>query len=633
MKNNITKLLAGILLASPLLLNSCTDILDEQPRSSITPQLMQTNQGVELALVSVYSHLRFLYGPVNPWYNNQYGTDETTYANLVTAGSDEYRMDNYDIQATTGRPGCYWSSNTFAYINTCNGIISIGEANGVNKRLLAEARVMRAHDQFLLVQFYGGIPLDLGSGENAYNTLPYRKSVRNTVEETYTAIIADLEKAATDLNGTTRDDRVKGAITETYAKYLLSKVYLTYGWWLDNNGKQGSATYFQKSYDTALDVISKSGVDGNAGTGGFGLLKDYYQVNLAQNDRNMEVLLYADRSDDAGFTPSEGESWGTESEKGNIAFYAMRMWFDGTFNGGKAPCGRSALQEYGRPWRRAMPTYEVITNVFADKTNDSRYDGTFQKVWKANQNETTSVGALNKAFAIGDTVYYMPGYELPGVGAPSKDHAANLPVQTVAGKNYAVFTPEYMTREHFPSLWKLGPYSPDNASGYANSSSLRPFNIAKLSEVYLIAAEAAVKGAKGSKSARELLNVLRARAAYRSTNSETQNAAAVAAITAATPANIDIDYVLDERSRELYGEQLRWTDLVRTKKLARAKSYSVRAFNANTVQPRTVTVRPGLANIESEPNSKYYLRPIPQWFIDALDMTAEEKAAYQNPGY
>ena len=29
----------------------------------------------------------------------------------------------------------------------------------------------------------------------------------------------------------------------------------------------------------------------------------------------------------------------------------------------------------------------------------------------------------------------------------------------------------------------------------------------------------------------------------------------------------------------------------------------------------------------------HYLRPIPQAQIDRLDMTAEEKKAYQNPGY
>ena len=93
---------------------------------------------------------------------------------------------------------------------------------------------------------------------------------------------------------------------------------------------------------------------------------------------------------------------------------------------------------------------------------------------------------------------------------------------------------------------------------------------------------------------------------------------------------IDIDFILDERSRELFGEGLRWLDLVRTKKLSRAKTYSICPFNKDTAQPLTTFTRPGLENIENEPNSKYYLHPIPQSFIDALDMDDASKKAYQN---
>jgi hypothetical protein len=79
-------------------------------------------------------------------------------------------------------------------------------------------------------------------------------------------------------------------------------------------------------------------------------------------------------------------------------------------------------------------------------------------------------------------------------------------------------------------------------------------------------------------------------------------------------------FLLNERSRELYGELFRWEDLARTKTLlTRAKTY-----NEGSV-----------AAIQE----KHYLRPLPQTFLDAIynaegrALTADEKAAMQNPGY
>jgi hypothetical protein len=79
-------------------------------------------------------------------------------------------------------------------------------------------------------------------------------------------------------------------------------------------------------------------------------------------------------------------------------------------------------------------------------------------------------------------------------------------------------------------------------------------------------------------------------------------------------------FLLNERSRELYGELYRWEDLARTKTLInRAKTY-----NEGSV-----------ANLQE----KHYLRPLPQTFLDAIydeggnALTPDEKAAMQNPGY
>ena len=45
-----------------------------------------------------------------------------------------------------------------------------------------------------------------------------------------------------------------------------------------------------------------------------------------------------------------------------------------------APVIRVAEQAYGRPWTRMAPPHGVFTHTFADKVNDSRYDGTFTTV-------------------------------------------------------------------------------------------------------------------------------------------------------------------------------------------------------------------------------------------------------------
>jgi hypothetical protein len=94
---------------------------------------------------------------------------------------------------------------------------------------------------------------------------------------------------------------------------------------------------------------------------------------------------------------------------------------------------------------------------------------------------------------------------------------------------------------------------------------------------------------------------------------------------AATPDVITIDYILDERSREFWGEGYRWFDLVRTQKWGeRASTYRIAGDGYTDKDLKTYT---------REIPAGYYIRPIPQAQLDGLIMSTEEKANYQNPAY
>ena len=190
---NIKFILAAGLVSCGLstIITSCSDILDEQPRSQFDTTFFTTKTGIEGGLTSLYAHLRWFYG--DGYYLNscETGTDEYTYAESGS-GQNFTSLDETGQGAITSEvcdAGRLWGT-AFANINTASGIIENGASAGISDALLAEAYFFRAFDYFLLVQTYGGVPLDLGAGELKFNSSTVRTSVRNTVPEVYAAIFS-----------------------------------------------------------------------------------------------------------------------------------------------------------------------------------------------------------------------------------------------------------------------------------------------------------------------------------------------------------------------------------------------------------------------------------------------------------
>ncbi|MFR3914117.1 MAG: RagB/SusD family nutrient uptake outer membrane protein [Phocaeicola vulgatus] len=620
---------------------SCSDILDEQPRSSYDPTFFKTEKGVEGGVTSMYAHLRYIYGQAYYYNSCLTGTDEATWGWSADGNFKDADLSGVgNLTATTCRSDALWGT-AFSNINTANGVIENGAEVGVNESLVSEARFFRAFDYFLLVQTFGGVPLDLGSGELKFNITPSRTSVRNTVPEVYTkAIFPDLLTAIENLPA---NPRVTGGVTKTVARLYLAKAYLTYAWWLKNpnniptypecqrtdpNGHD-AAWYFQQAYDVAVTAIENPGP--------FGLQESFWMVNAGPNDRNMEILLYADHTQEDEYYNGGSLSYGGGGAPDNFAGWMMNWnYTDARSADNQAVINRIAEQCYGRPWTRMAPPLGVFTKTFADKVNDSRYDGTFTTVYRGNwstagQNWESVTNANGMKVKEREPIFSFVFQDMDKIDYAGKGSKSNLGAGTLPGRADWVLGLDAVGRYVYPGLWKLGPYRTDNGSGAGqpNAGSTRPYNIAKFSELYLVAAEAAVEGAatQAGKSARDLVNVLRARAGrwtYSNAEYKEVDRDFSAEMTAATPATIDINYILDERSREFYGEGYRWFDLVRTQKWNEYADSYVICGGKGDHNPQTYS-----RTIEAF----HYLRPIPQGQLDGMEMTEEEKDAYQNPGY
>ena len=620
---------------------SCSDILDEQPRSSYDPTFFKTEKGVEGGVTSMYAHLRYIYGQAYYYNSCLTGTDEATWGWSADGNFKDADLSGVgNLTATTCRSDALWGT-AFSNINTANGVIENGAEVGVNESLVSEARFFRAFDYFLLVQTFGGVPLDLGSGELKFNITPSRTSVRNTVPEVYTkAIFPDLLTAIENLPA---NPRVTGGVTKTVARLYLAKAYLTYAWWLKNPNNiptypecqrtdpdgHDAAWYFQQAYDVAVTAIENPGP--------FGLQESFWMVNAGPNDRNMEILLYADHTQEDEYYNGGSLSYGGGGAPDNFAGWMMNWnYTDARSADNQAVINRIAEQCYGRPWTRMAPPLGVFTKTFADKVNDSRYDGTFTTVYRGNwstagQNWESVTNANGMKVKEREPIFSFVFQDMDKIDYAGEGSKSNLGAGTLPGRPDWVLGLDAVGRYVYPGLWKLGPYRTDNGSGAGqpNAGSTRPYNIAKFSELYLVAAEAAVEGAatQAGKSVRVLVNVLRARAGrwtYSNAEYKEVDRDFSAEMTAATPATIDINYILDERSREFYGEGYRWFDLVRTQKWNEYADSYVICGGKGDHNPQTYS-----RTIEAF----HYLRPIPQGQLDGMEMTEEEKDAYQNPGY
>jgi hypothetical protein len=219
-----------------------------------------------------------------------------------------------------------------------------------------------------------------------------------------------------------------------------------------------------------------------------------------------------------------------------------------------------------------------------DEKIDTRYSAYWKDTWISN------IDAPNNGIFVGDTALHYPKY------AWSKEK--------ILTKKYLIFNPEFsenlggnfkrVNGTYFPSLIK---FIDTKRPSMNEMRGTRDWIVFRLAETYLLASEAYVRLNDKTKAA-QYMNVLRKASAYPGKESDME----------VTPAQMTMDFVLDESAREMCGEMWRWIDLKRTGKLIERVS----AHNqfAKNMKP------------------EHLLRPIPQ---SQIDRTSNEYP--QNPGY
>ena len=572
----------------------CKKLLEEQPRTFFAPTFFTTSDGIQGGIAGIYSSFRGQWA-TQVWtqlFNS--GTDES----MRGAAADVQHWFTYNnavIKSNTNDYQGFWNT-LFIDINTANGVLQFGADADIvpatKTQLLAQAKFLRAFCYYYLVTTFGQVPL-----HTTFNSSASTADAPAPLADLYAQIIKDLNEAAADLPNTPAASTGKPA-TKATALFLLAKTHLWRGW-----SAAAQADDFSKAYTIAKSVID------NKATYGLNLLPYFGNVFKEGNEYGPEVLMVIDHTKDLKFGQNSSPGSGATGPSENKSNFLWRPNYPTLTANYPASGGANVTVRdinNGRPFQRLRPNTKYIMDVaFANRATDSRYEGTFQTVWLSNSTQMSVRGSTGVTTPRGtlingiDTSIWMADRVV-------------TPAERAAMKGI-IFEPDHLpgatvkyTTSFYPSVRKFD----DSTRADLNDFSDRPYILFRFSELYLIAAEAAFKGGATPQDAADMINVLRTRAALKANQTPAQYAAAVAA-QQITAAQVTLDFILDERSRELYAEDTRWWDLSRTKTLvSRVQLYNSEA--AGGVQPYNV------------------LRPIPQ---SQIDLVTEGPKYPQNPGY
>lgn len=630
--------------------------LNEDLITSQSTQDFETQDGLDRLVIGMYQSLRFHYNYEWAYSTTNYGTDE------FWVGGDRtmQAFNSYDnnLNTLTGDVQTVWD-NMYGNINSANIVVQnvplyYTAGTDANTRM-GEGYFMRAFDYFKLVKQYGGVPIKLKPSSTVE-----LEFTRNTAQEVYTQIISDFTKAYELLPSIPGET---GRITKWAAAHFLAKAYLFRASEINDSWNSTTKQADLQNAVTYADLVINSGRHTLAPN--FSDLWNFTTVDGA-NEKLSEIILSAQFSNN---TATQGR-YGNQTHMYFLSVYQNLPGMVRDIPGGREyqrlRTSNYMIDVYDRVndsrfWKSFKTRYLCNNPAGAPKWDTAYAPSLAQagKVRFVGGEESVRYivnGAGDTRFTSNSIKFRAPHMFVRYFNGESQSYLA-------AHGNYDA--------SRFTGLSK---YADGSKISVASAFGQRDGILARVAETYLIAAEA--YGRLGQYDmALTYINKVRDRAAYKDgedrsayvdggiayKNNAVANTAAYVSysdkntyyesnniaegttgstlsslhlnstadifnstnefyttLNVASEGDKFLQFLLNERSRELAGELMRWEDLARTKTLLKRAS----AFNNEAIPV----------------DPKHYLRPIPQAFLDQVQkngqpLTAAEKQAMQNPGW
>ncbi len=564
----IQKIIYGIAAVAITGLGSCKDsFLDEQMYSSYSVDI----EDVEAKVIGLHRQFAELWG----WSDSQGfvgcfqdGTDVGAPGDVEGVETPFYQYAS--LNSENAGVGHLWRY-LYKIINNANIIILSDLATPTEK---AEAEFFRAYSYNMLVTFWGKVPLVTQTISK-----PKTDYVREDISKIDALIVSDLKDAVANLpevDKTVTESR----INKDCARILAAEAYLRMG-----------------KYKEAEDIVSPVIDEGN-----YSLIQKRYGKFLS----------------DAGDYYSDMFRWGNQrrSQNNTEGIWVFQMEYNKTVSGGTI----SAPQQR-RNWVAAFHKIEGMVN--ADSlggrgngrlrlSNYVKY-GLYQEgdIRNSNYNIRRNLW-YNKPDWTGEYYIDADGFR---VDVSEEDEKAGktegLTKISVKTGDLVHCRKQDTLNVLYPHCTKWGAYDPTEDFGWAM---VKDWPLMRLADAYLLRAEARVMQ-DNTQGAADDINVLRDRAfkEYREKEDGDPQAGIVSA------SDMTLDFILDERIRELVGEENRRYTLCRTKKLAeRVKMIMEKC-------PEGVDSK----QITGFDENIHTLLPIP---LSEIDLNKDD-VIEQNPGY